>query len=152
MTEKSKKNNLGYRISRIHSLKFSFKDIHVDRLNQLFEKQDTLSLNTNTSLDIDKEKSAITIDINTNLIDKEKDEILVEHSGRTVYQINGLDKFYNSEENNFDIPDGLLVQLFSLAYSHARALLATEVSPTIYKDKYILPVVDPTGFLKKEDD
>lgn len=150
MAKKTKKDNLGYRISQIHTLKFSFKDIELDRLNQLFEEQNNLALNTKTSLNIDKEKSIITIDINTNLFDKNNDEILVEHSGRTVYQVKGLEAVYNAQENNFDIPDGFIVQLFSIAYSHARALLATEISPTIYKDKYILPVIDPSSLLKKE--
>lgn len=150
MAKKTKKDNLGYRISQIHTLKFAFKDIELDRLNQLFEEQNNLALNTNTSLNIDKEKSIITIDISTNLFDKNNDEILVEHSGRTVYQVKGLGDVYNTKENNFDIPDGFIVQLFSIAYSHARALLATEISPTIYKDKYILPVIDPSSLLKKE--
>ena len=149
MSKKTKNNNLGYRISQIHSLKFSFKDIDLDKLNKIFEQQNTLALNTNTSLNIDGQKSTITIDISTNLIDKIADEVLVEHSGRTVFLINGLDKVYNEIDENFDLPDGLIIQLFGIAYSHARALLATEISPTIYKDKYILPVIDPSQFLKQ---
>lgn len=148
MAKETKKDNLSYRISQIHSLKFSFKDIELDRVIRIFEEQNTLALDTNTSLDIDKEKSTVTIDISTNLIDKVEDEVLVEHSGRTVFLINGLDKVYNEDNENFDLPDSLIIQLFSLAYSHARALLATEISPTIYKDKYILPVIDPSQFLK----
>ena len=148
MAKETKNDNLSYRISQIHSLKFSFKDIELDRVNRIFDEQNTLALNTNTSLDIDKEKSTVTIDISTSLIDKIQDEVLVEHSGRTVFLINGLDKVYNEDNENFDLPDSLIIQLFSLAYSHARALLATEISPTIYKDKYILPVIDPSQFLK----
>jgi len=150
MAKKSNTDNIGYRISRIHSLKFSFKDIEIDRLNQIFETQNTLAINTSTSLNIDKEKSTIIIDINTQLIDSEKDDVLVEHSGRTVYIVKGLDGVYNKDEDNFNLPDGLVIQLFSIAYSHARALLATEISPTIYKDKYILPVIDPSVILKKD--
>lgn len=145
------KDNIGYRISQIHSLKFSFKDIEIERLNQIFETQNALALNTSTSFNIDKEKSTIIIDINTQLVDNEKENVLVEHSGRTVYIVKGLDSVYNEDENNFDLPDGLVIQLFSIAYSHARALLATEISPTIYKDKYMLPVIDPRVFLKKDN-
>lgn len=148
MANKTKKDIIGYRISKIHSLKFSFKEIEAERIDQIFSKQNALSLNTNTSINIDKEKSSITIDINTFLVDQAKNEVLVEHSGRTVYVLKGLEDIYNKENNNFDFPDGLLIQLFSIAYSHARALLATETSPTIYKDKYVLPVIDPTAFLK----
>lgn len=151
MAKKAKKENLGYKVSQIHSLKFSFKDIEPERLNRIFEAQNALGLNTSTSLNIDKEKSTITIDINTILIDNQKEDVLVEHSGRTVYVVKGLDIAYNEDDNNFNIPDGLIIQLFSIAYSHTRALLATEISPTIYKDKYILPVVDPKVFLQKDE-
>ena len=151
MAKKAKKENLGYRVSQIHSLKFSFKDIEPERLNRIFEAQNALALNTNTSLNIDKDKSTITIDINTILIDNQKEDVLVEHSGRTVYVVKGLDTAYNEDGNNFNLPDGLIIQLFSIAYSHTRALLATEISPTIYKDKYILPIVDPKGFLQKDE-
>lgn len=151
MAIKKNKDNLGYRVSQIHSLKFSFKDIEIERLNKLFRTKNALALNTTTSLNIDNEKSTIIIDINTHLVDNQKDDILVEHSGRTVYAVKGLDVVYNKDQNYFDIPDGLIIQLFSIAYSHARALLAIELSPTIYKDKYMLPVIDPKFFLKKDN-
>jgi hypothetical protein len=150
MAKKIKKDTLRYKISQIHTLKFSFKDIELDRLNQLFEQQNRLGLNTKTSINIDKDKSIITIDINTNLFDKGNNEDLVEHSGRTVYQVQGLENVYNPYDKNYDIPDGFIAQLFGIAYSHARALLATEISPTIYKDKYILPVIDPSKLLKQQ--
>lgn len=150
MTKKEKNISLSYKISKIHTLKFSFEEIDNDRAEYLFETPNALFLHTNVVLNIDKEKSTIAIDINSNLSDKEKKEVLVEHSGRTIFHFKGLNDVYNEKEDIFDIPDGILVQLFSLSYSHARALLAMEVSPTIFKDHYILPVIDPTEFLKKK--
>lgn len=149
MAKKLKKDNLGYRISKIYTLKFSFKEIELDRLDQLFENQNSLAVNTKTSLNIDREKSTISMDINTILIDKNTDEFLVEHSGRTVFEVKGLEDLYVATDDNFDIPDRFITQLFSLAYSHARAILATEISPTIYKDKYILQVIDISQLLKE---
>jgi hypothetical protein len=148
MSKKSTTYNLAYRISQIHTLKFSFKDLETGRIDQLFDSPNALSINSNTSLIIDKEKSTITIDINTELIDTKKEDTLVEHTGRTIYIVNGLGSVYNKEKDNFDLPDELIVQLFGIAYTHSRALLATEISPTIYKGKYMLPVIDPRIFLK----
>ena len=151
MKKKKEENNLEYRIKRIHSLKFYFKEIESNRLNSMFEKTDALYLNTKTILNIDDKESSISIDINTELLERKSNEILVEHSGRTVYQIKGLKDIYNETDNVYDIPNEFLIQLYSLAYSHTRALLATEVSPTVYKDKYFLPIINPQDFLKNKN-
>lgn len=150
MAKKEKNISLSYKISKIHTLKFSFKEIDDDSVEHLFNNPKALSLHTNIAINIDKEKGTIAFDINSNLSDKEKEEVLVEHSGRTTFHFKGLNDIYNEKEDIFDIPDGILVQLFSLSYSHARALLAMEVSPTTFKDHYLLPVIDPMEFLKKK--
>lgn len=149
MAKKSQKTNISYRILKIHTIKFSFNEIDSDKFNSIFENGNSLSVTTNVSFNIDESKSKITIDINTHLINNESIGDLVEHTGRTIFDVKGLTTVYNEEDNSFDLPDEFVVQLFGLAYSHSRALLAVEISPTIYKDKYFLPVIDPISFLKK---
>lgn len=148
MTKQKKQVEISYRILKIHTAKFSYEDIEEKDLSSLFDKPDSLAINMSTTLNIDREKSTFTLDINTALIDKKNEKVLIEHLGRTVYQLKGYDQVYNKKEDSYDLPDGLLIQLYSLAYTHSRALLATEISPTIYKDKYFLPVVNPTDFIK----
>jgi hypothetical protein len=142
---------IGYRIIKIHTSKFSFEDLNEESVEKLFNTPNLLAVNMNTILNIDKEKSTITIDIGTGLTEKQNNQILIEHSGRTIYQVKGLESVYNKEKDYYDIPDGLLLQLYSMSYSHARALLATEISPTIYKDKYFLPVINPNDLIKKKE-
>jgi len=142
---------IGYRIIKIHTSKFSFEDLNEESVEKLFNTPNLLAVNMNTILNIDKEKSTITIDIGTGLTEKQNNQILIEHSGRTIYHVKGLESVYNKEKDYYDIPDGLLLQLYSMSYSHARALLATEISPTIYKDKYFLPVINPNDLIKKKE-
>lgn len=139
-----------YRIIKIHTIKFTFEDISEDVIDNLFKVPDGLVMIINTSLKIDKDKSIINVDIGTVLIDKEQGKNLIEHTGRTSYEIIGLDKIYNKDNEAFDVPNDLTIQLYSLAYTHTRALLAVEISPTIYKDKYFLPVVDMTKLLESK--
>jgi hypothetical protein len=140
--------DLGYRIAKIHTTKFTCEDNSEERIDQLFSHIDGLGINIQTSLSIDHKKSIITIDFGTELIDKENGKALVEHSGRTSFYIQGLNELYNKEKESYDLPDDFAIQLYGIAYTHARALLAAEISPTAYKDKYFLPVVDPTQFIK----
>ncbi len=148
MENKEKQADLSYRIAQIYTLEFSFKDLDRATLEKFFDTPNSLALGTQTKVDINRKESNITIDIRTKLFEKEKEiNVLVDHTGRTVFNIRGLEQVFNMEENTFELPDAFMAQLFGLAYSHARALLAVEISPTIYKDKYLLPVINPHSFL-----
>jgi len=140
---------LEYRIVKIQTTKFSFLEIDEENANKLFESEDLLSVNLGVSINIDNEKSTLSIDINTVLFDKNSNKTIVEHTGKTTFELRGLTEIYNKESDSFDIPDGLIVQLYAISYSHARALLATELNPTIFKEKFFLPVIDPTNIIKK---
>ncbi|TDO03148.1 hypothetical protein [Sunxiuqinia elliptica] len=150
MKEDQKQFEIGYRIIKIHSVKFNFEDYNEDIIDELFRAEDALGLYINTSLKIDKENSIITIDIATKLVNNNDDKTIISHTGRTSYHVKGLDKVYDIEPDSFDLPDDFTIQLYSLAYSHSRALLSTELSPTNYRDKYFLPVINPSQFIKKD--
>lgn len=142
---------LSYKIIKIQTAKFAHQEIEENHFKTLLASNDELSVNMNLNLNIDKEKSSISVDVTTSLIEKKSELILIEHTGRTIYNIKGLEKIYTSENDTFEIPDGLLIQLYSMAYTHSRALLAVELSPTMYKDNYFLPVVNPEMFIKKQN-
>ena len=148
MASKNKNIVLGYKIIKIQTIKFSFEEVENQIFDSLLIQEDALSINLHTAFTIDKETSIITFDIHTQLVQKEISKTLIEHIGRTEYKIEGLDKAYNKEKDLFDLPDNFVIQLYSIGYTHARALLSVEVSPTMYKEKYFLPVIDPSNLLK----
>lgn len=147
---KKEKVEIEYRIVRIQTTKFSFLEIDEKSLNKLFDSEDLLSVNLSVSINIDKEKSILSIDINTILFDKINNKNIIEHTGKTTFELRGITETYNKEDDVFDIPDGLIVQLYAISYSHARALLAIELNPTIFKEKFFLPVIDPTNIIKNK--
>lgn len=75
--------------------------------------------------------------------------MLVEHTGRTSFYVEGLEKFFKEKDSTYDLPNIFMIQILGIAYTHARALLSVEISPTIYRDNYFLPVVDPANLLPK---
>lgn len=144
---------LRYKVVKINTLKFIFEEIDEGNFVKLFnDNSDLLIVNLSTEISFDIKKSTISIDINTKLINQESKAELIKHSGRTTFMVEGLDKTYNKKEDYYDIPDELIIQLYGLAYSHSRALLTIEISPTIYKDKYFLPVINPSNFINKENE
>jgi len=150
--QKKEKANIGYRIGKIHSIKFSFSDISDKQISTLFTSKDSLGVNIGVAMSIKNEDSSIVFDISSQLIDKLNESILVEHVGRTVYFIRGLEDVYSSEQDAYDLPSEFLLQLLSIAYTHSRALLASEISPTCYHEKYFLPVIDPRDLLEMLND
>lgn len=148
MSKVEKKDlTLGYRITKIQSTKFSFVEINEEILDELFASKKA-AININLTAHIDALKSTMTIDISSTLFNTIDNEMLVEHNGRTSFFIQGLEKTKNKTNGGFDLPNELLVQIHGIAYSHARALLANELSSTFFRDKYFLPVVNPEDLLK----
>lgn len=146
--KESKQIKLGYRITKIQTTKFAFEDILEGKLNDLLANIDGLGLNINVGIRINQEESLVTIDVETVLIDVSAKINLVTHSARTVFFVENLKSTYNKETNAFDLPNELLVQIYGISYTHARALLSMEISPTVYRDKYFLPVINPINLVK----
>ena len=147
----SKKNvEIGYRIIKILTSKFSFEEIDEEELNELISTPNGLTVDMNISLNINKETNDMIIDVSTVLLNTNDKKTLIHHVGRTSFNVKDLDKVFNEKTNAFDLPDDLLIQLYSISYTHSRALLATELNSTIYKEKYFLPVVNPQIFISKK--
>ena len=143
------RKEIGYKVVKINTTKFSFKEIEYQLVDEIFNNKDILAIELEVGLGIEKDKSQIFLEINTTLTDKKTDDILVAHTGKTTYSIQGLDSTYKTGGESFDLPDELVIQLYSLAYSHARALLSVELNSTVFKDKFYLPVIDPSNIIKR---
>ena len=144
-----KEVKLGYKVSKIHTTKFSFEDVSEEELNELFIGQGKMGIEVKVDMSISKENSTVLFDIYSKLYKATDNTALIEHIGRTVYLVDGLDNIYDNQKKNYNLPDGFIIQLYSIAYTHSRALLAQELSPTIYRDRYFLPVIDPVNIINQ---
>ena len=147
--EQEKEFSLGYKVSKINTTKFSYNDLEENQVINLFEKEENLKVNLDVNMGISLEKAEIFFEINTSLSNRENNESIIIHRGKTTFSVQNLESTFNKEDEKFELPDGLIVQLYALSYSHARALLSVELNRTVYKDVFYLPVIDPTNILSK---
>lgn len=137
----------GYKVARISTTRFSFIDMEEEKVNALFESEGQVQLNLSVSINFHREKSEISFDISTEGLSLAAEEVLISHTGRTVYAVEDLEAAYDKEKEQFFLPDALMVQLYGIAFSHTRALLAVETNGTVFRERFILPVIDPSGIL-----
>jgi len=140
--------NFSYRATDILTTKFVYNQIDDSALDNLFNNLKDIGFSISTTSNVDIENSKLIIDITTILKDKSNNEMLVEHTARTIYVIENLKEGINSNNEEVDLPTVLLQQMYGIAFSHARALLAVEISPTNFKGKYVLPIIDPALLIK----
>ncbi len=140
--------DLGYKVVKINTTKFSYSDLEEDKVAFLFEDEENLKVSLEANMGISLEKAEIFFEIHTLLSDRKKNESIISHIGKTTFSIQNLKYAFHEEHKKFDFPDGFVVQLYALSYSHARALLSVELSRTAYKDLFYLPVIDPTKILE----
>lgn len=146
--DKGKEIKISYRILKIHTTSFSIKDISEQQLEDLFKDSNAL-INVGSNINFDKSKSTVTIDIKTSLTKKGENKQLVDHTGRTVFFVDDMSKFYVSKSDTYDLPTNFILQLLGISFSHSRALLSTELQSSVYADKFVLPVINPNILLPK---
>jgi hypothetical protein len=101
-------------------------------------------LTTNIILD-DK---SIEMLLTTYFVDQDQGNMFMKIKTSNVFLFLELVNFHKSENNEFDIPDNVLVTFLSLSISHSRALLAKNALGTKFADLYI-PIVNPSEILKQ---
>lgn len=141
------KIEIGYRITDIRTIKFIYDEVEEKNIDSLLNDEDGASLTLGVHTEFDFEKSIVYFDVIIDLV--YNDKILINHIGRTGFEIQGLEHLKLSNEE-IDFPQPLLEQLYGISFSHARALLATETARTPYKDKFFLPVVNPRRFIEEK--
>lgn len=129
-------------------MKFSFEDMSQKEADKIFNDKEDLQLNFETALHFTEDYTHIAVDIHFHLHHPSSNKDLITHVGRTVFEIKDLTIKKDKEE--IELPENLMVQFYAISFSHSRALSATEISPTVYKDHFMLPVIDPAVFLNNQ--
>lgn len=141
---------LGYKIVKIQTTKFEFKEINEDEIQVIFFDNKSLRVDMSVQIEVSKENSTVTFHIETTVVKINTEDSLIKHTGITRFKTAGMEAYFNQDDNSYDFPPEFLVQLHTLAHSHARALLAVELSSTVYRDQFYLPIIDPRTILGLE--
>jgi hypothetical protein len=79
--------------------------------------------------------------------DNSQEKVFMRIKTSNVFLLLELADFHKLENNEYNIPDNVLVTLLSLSISHTRALLAKNAIGTKFADLYI-PIVNPSEVFK----
>lgn len=101
-------------------------------------------LTTNLSLD----ENSVEMILSAIFSEKNQGNVFMRIKTSNVYFLLELSDFHNPDNNQFNIPDNILVTFLSLSISHTRALLAKNALGTKFAELYI-PIVNPSDVLKE---
>jgi hypothetical protein len=125
------------------------KDIEFS-VNEALSPEDLASFNFGFELTINLvlDDNSVEMILSAIFSDKPQGDIFMKIKTSNVFSLLELADFHNPENNEFNIPDNILVTLLSLSISHTRALLAKNAQGTKFADLYI-PIVNPSEVLKQ---
>lgn len=139
----AEEKNIRFRIHKLEDLGYTFKkpeeSIPTDRID--------FSMDTN--LDVNQEKGQIIFILKPRFTTGKKEpKRIAELIFKVEFEIQNLNDFV-TEEDEVNIPDSLVVTLFSISYSTMRGVFYEKSRGTM-AERLILPIIDPTSILQKE--
>ena len=134
-------------------IEFGIKGI---RLTEFFadeskKKSSDLNLNYRTDINLEIPQSLLRISISPTYSDKDSGDILMRGTVETVFSIKDMQTYARMKEDGsqiLDFPEPFWVTVFSISFSHTRALLAHSAGRSAF-DAFLLPVINPTVEFRK---
>lgn len=139
--------SVGIVINSIKEEEFKFSDKNLESLDS---KLLSLGLYLRFKVDIKGSFFSVTLTILYNYGNDDSQIELLKFTTLTKFKVKGLKKLVQFEEGNdeeFQIPDALMITFVGTAISSARGMLTYKLSGTILSD-YYLPLIDVEELLK----
>lgn len=141
--------NVTFKLVDIIIPKYSFVVPPQDKPIKL-DHQYTIEVNSGVFFDAEK-KNVIVVLHTKYFYDKEKQILVSDLVTQTVYGIENFGEVIKQKnKDEFDVPDQLLLTLFSIALSSTRGIMM-EKSSNNFLQKVFIPIVDPKELIKKRD-
>lgn len=109
-----------------------------------------LKINLSATFDVDTPNDKIKVEVGSRFYSEKNEAVsLIDFRCVTDFGVSTLEKFERKQtgENAVaNLPQELLTTLLSIAFSHARAMLATKTTGTKYSDT-LLPIINPTDIV-----
>jgi len=124
-------------IKKIKDIEFFVnEDIEVSDPNYI-----SVSFELGTNFQI--EENSIELQLTAFFKEDKQGEIFMRIKTSNVFLMIELSEFADKDSNTFQIPNNIMTTLFSLSFSHTRALLAKNALGTKFADIY-LPIINPS--------
>jgi|SRR5699024_628085 len=145
--EKNNEEGLKFRISTLEDLGYTFKK------PQESVPTDRIDFSMENNLDIDAESRTITFILTPQFTTgKRNPKLIAELAFKVVFDVQGLEQFVNDDDEDvIELPDQLVVTLFSISYSTMRGVFYEKGRGTM-AERLVLPIIDPKIILQKEEE
>src|SRR5690606_415075 len=129
-----------------HEIHFGIKEIReVEFLvNEQIEITPSYDFNYKIEIATRIPEEAVTFMITANFLTHGKQELFMKGKTATTFHIKDLKSHSKivAEKEMVDLPDALLITMFSISFSHARALLAKSSAGSKYSHM-LIPLINP---------
>ncbi|MBL6662601.1 MAG: hypothetical protein ISP71_00730 [Flavobacteriales bacterium] len=150
-----KKNNKEARftVSTVRTVSFDVSNIGTTAWTEKIEEDFKSNLDFNIRLSDNKESIRFQIKVKVT----HGDFLIFSHLSETHFAIFNFDQYITvvDHESIINLPDHILATMYGLSYTHARALLCSSLAPTMLRDGFMLPIINPNVFIqnmKKESE
>ena len=140
--------SVGIVINSIKEEEFKFSDKNLESLDS---KLLSIGFHLKFKVDVKGSFFSVTLTILYNYGNDDSQIELLKFTTLTKFKVKGLKKLVHFEEGNdeeFQIPDALMITFLGTAISSARGMLTYKLSGTILSD-YYLPLIDVEDLLKE---
>jgi hypothetical protein len=143
--EDSKEITLNMRFKNIKVIKFSQFDLD-NEINSI--KEPLVEFQTNFQFRVIEKEDLLACLITVKLVLLATKEDFAELKVESFFEIKPFTDVIKKVENNFDIPDGILVNIASLSASTFRGILFEKLKGTIV-EKEVYPLIDINSLFKE---
>jgi hypothetical protein len=140
----------------LHTLKYMIRNIVIQKFQLIEPGKDItdnfdinnmkLSIGLNFHFNIDNSGVAVQMDILNKYILKDEPIVLSNMTIITDFEISGMAIMSNPKDGTAALPDNLLTNLVSIAYSTARGIFFAKTQGS-YLNQFFLPLIDPNTIL-----
>lgn len=114
-------------------------------INRKSKPSKVFSINFNVEFHFDAKENWIEFIVIPTYSNKDTNEVAFHGSVLTKFVVKDLLNFM--EGDLLKLPEGALVTLYSMAYTHTRAIMSKNLKGTLFQNQ-LLPIIDPDHMLK----
>jgi len=142
MKKTNKEQQIAFQIKGIELL-----DFKLNQPKQPLPVQTTFNFNINLEQRISPENKLVIVITTIEILNENNNVLLASVKGSCIFEVANLEEFLPEGSQKVSFPDNILVSFNSISISTMRGIMFSQFKGT-YLQNAVLPVIDPTSFIK----
>jgi preprotein translocase subunit SecB len=122
-------------------------DFTMNQLKQILPPQTTFHFNINLEQLINSESKLVIVVATVVILHEDKTTVMASIKASCVFEVANLDEFISEDSRQVVFPESAVITFNSMTISTVRGLMFSQFKGT-YLHNAILPVIDPSSFMK----